>query len=711
MPSPRRVADARASRRLLLSAERRVDAAVLSAISEWLTALRFAILRDLGAVTAGAYPQGPYIVDQAAQRSWGTWRRELDRQVIPTVAVVFGEAFQQARMRDPLNSYRWQQQYLEEVSDRLRIWPEGAFEDIRPELMEALAEAESIDDIRDRIGRVLGIDAKTRKIRAVIHEVEQWLEDPELSAGERQVLRARRRKLWEAHDESLGEWQWKARRIARTEAHGAVLGGKLASAKARQALDPDVKLYKRWLATDDTRTRATHRVADGQVVPLGQKFRIGGFLLDHPADAITIAPHEVINCVVGSTRVAWPGQVMLNVTRRRYRGTFVHLVTANGDDLTVTPNHPVLTPSGYVPAGRLRPGDYVLATGAASSPHVGEVPPRIEDLYRAVRESGVTERVVARGVDFHGDVLEDDEVEVVWPERVLRYVPDADLAGDPGELGFVPVLGGSGDASGLSGSEGAAADVVDSAVTGISGHGAAAGGVSGSGEGPPFGGGHASHTQGVSLASGSDRETDLLESLGDGSPADSEDLRHLQDAHAIGVKPTQLVEVDVYTGCHDVFNLSTGKRWFLSNSILVHNCRCDCLIYDDDELQDELQGPDGSVGEVRPGGVRMGPDDPDDADAAVAAVAEGEGRALPALGRRGEDFGQDAPGEPEQVELTDEREMLPPPDREAIGHAGTDLTRLSDDQLLDEMQRANDTNNEALWEAADAEWVRRHPEA
>lgn len=209
----------------------------------------------------------------------------------------------------------------------------------------------------------------------------------------------------------------------------------MASAKARQALDPEVKLYKRWLATDDTRTRATHRVADGQVVPLGQKFRIGGFLLDHPADAITIAPHEVINC------------------------------------------------------------------------------------------------------------------------------------------------------------------------------------------------------------------------------------------------------------------------------------RCDLLIYDDDELQDELQGPDGSVGEVRPGGVRMGPDDPDDADAAVAAVAEGEGRALPALGRRGEDFGQDAPGEPEQVELTDEREMLPPPDREAIGHAGTDLTRLSDDQLLDEMQRANDTNNEALWEAADAEWVRRHPEA
>ncbi|WNO27885.1 ADP-ribosyltransferase [Gordonia phage Halo3] len=434
MPSQRQADRARASRRLLLRAERRIDAAVLGAIDAWLTAVRFHLFRELGEpepIRAAAYPHGPHVVDAAVQASYGEWRHHLDRQVIPSVSIEFSEAFQQARQRDPLNSYRYQQQYLEEVSDRLKIWPEGAFEDIRPELMEALAEGESIDEIRDRVGRVLNIDARTRAIRATIHEVEQRLADPDIDPNTRRVLNARRRELWNEHDDSLGEWQWKARRIARTEAHGAVSAGTLASALARQEFDPELRLYKRWLATEDTRVRATHRVADGQVVPLTERFRVGGFLLDHPADAITIAPHEVINC------------------------------------------------------------------------------------------------------------------------------------------------------------------------------------------------------------------------------------------------------------------------------------RCAMLIYDDDELQDELQGPDGSIGEIRPGGIRLGPDDPDDADRVIAEVAKEEGLSRPArLGQRGEDRGQPTPAPAEPVELTDEREKLPPPDRPARS-----LADLSDDQLLDEMQRANDTNDGVLWEQTNDEWERRHSQA
>ncbi|QOC56016.1 MuF-like minor capsid protein [Gordonia phage Clown] len=423
---------------MLLRAERRIDAAILAAISEWLTAFRFHLLRELGVgdIRAAAYPHHPYSVDAAAQASYGEWRRQLDRQVLPSVSIEFGEAFQQARMRDPLNSYRYQQAYLETVSDRLRIWPEGAFEDIRPELMEALAEAEDIDAIRDRIGRVLNIDARTRAVRAAIHEVEQRLDDPDIDSNTRRVLRARRRDLWNEHDDSLGEWQWKARRIARTEAHGAVEYGKFAAAQARAALDPDIRMWKRWLSTEDSRVRATHRVADGQVVPLDERFRVGGFLLLRPGDPITIAPHETIGC------------------------------------------------------------------------------------------------------------------------------------------------------------------------------------------------------------------------------------------------------------------------------------RCTALYYSDDELQNELQGPDGSLGEIRPGGVRIGPDDPDEADRVIAEVADAEKLSRPPrLGQRGEDRGQPAPPAPEDVELTDEREQLPPADRPPVERRRIDTIhwrRLSDDQLLDEMQRANDLGDEDLWAAADREWERRH---
>ncbi|WNO27317.1 hypothetical protein SEA_KWEKEL_15 [Gordonia phage Kwekel] len=295
---------------LLRRAERSIDSATLTAIGTWLDAFRVALLQELGvpqALVAAAgrdkhrrtmpasVAHADLAVDAAVARTWGEWQNQLENQVLPTVSIAFGEAFQQTRRADPQGAFRLQQQYLAEVSDRLKIWPQGAFEDIRPELIEALSDAVTIDEMTDRIGRVLTIDAKSRELRAQINEVEERLAAPDLAPAERAELRAWRKDLWEQHDESLNEWQWKARRIARTESHGAVSAGQLAAAQEREQLT-GIRMWKRWLSTDDTRTRASHRVADGQAVPLDQPFRIGGFLLQHPADSISVAPHEVINC-------------------------------------------------------------------------------------------------------------------------------------------------------------------------------------------------------------------------------------------------------------------------------------------------------------------------------------------------------------------------------------------------------------------------------
>lgn len=299
----RDVARERTEQQLLLRrAERRIDAATLTAIAGWLDAFRVALLQELGvpeAIAAAAMPAGSahldYAIDAAVQRTWGEWQNQLENQILPTVSIAFGEAFQQTRRADPRGAFAHQQQYLAEVSDRLKIWPAGAFEDIRPELLESLSDAVTVDEMTERIGRVLNIDARSRELRARINEVEQRLAEPDLDPDERRQLRAWRRDLWREHDDSLNEWQWKARRIARTESHGAVSAGQLAAAKEREQLT-GIRMWKRWLSTDDTRTRASHRVADGQAVPLDQPFRIGGFLLQHPADSINVAPHEVINC-------------------------------------------------------------------------------------------------------------------------------------------------------------------------------------------------------------------------------------------------------------------------------------------------------------------------------------------------------------------------------------------------------------------------------
>lgn len=83
----------------------------------------------------------------------------------------------------------------------------------------------------------------------------------------------------------------RATTIARTEVIAASNAGSFAQAQVLA----DPTMTKRWLATDDARTRETHRKADGQTVPLLAAFEVGGFPLMLPGDP-TGPPEEVINC-------------------------------------------------------------------------------------------------------------------------------------------------------------------------------------------------------------------------------------------------------------------------------------------------------------------------------------------------------------------------------------------------------------------------------
>jgi hypothetical protein len=281
----------------LTLAEHKLERAVRAAMADWLTAARNTVLynvaRGAGTITAAGYPNAPSAVDSITT-TFNNWRRALGNTILPEVSVVFGEAFNQVRRENEYNAYQWQQDYLATVNDRLVIWPEGAFEELRPELLEAMAEGESLDQIKDRVGMILKIDAPTRAVRARISEIDRELADPDLDPARAQALRARRRALWEQHDQTLGEWEWKARRIARTEAQGARNGGSLAAARAMEIATGQT-FYKEWVSTLDTRTRLTHRVADGQIVKLSAPFLVGGFPLRHPGDHAGPG-REVINC-------------------------------------------------------------------------------------------------------------------------------------------------------------------------------------------------------------------------------------------------------------------------------------------------------------------------------------------------------------------------------------------------------------------------------
>lgn len=338
---------------------------------------------------------------------------------------------------------------------------------------------------------------------------------------------------------------------------------------------------KQWLSTDDRRTRDTHIVADGQIVGILDRFRLGGYdnepasTLLFPGDP-TGLPQEVINCLTGSSLVSWSGQEVLGTTRRRYRGPLVQLSTARGHVLAVTPNHPVLTPAGYVPAGQLRPGQQVIASDGPgrSQPQVADRPARIEEFHASLREAGMPQRVMGRGVDFHGDGAEGEEVEVVRPDCDLALERNVERVGAFEQFPLVWMGSGAGALPGAGCTQAAGADD----VLVLNRDGATAGGVGGSGEGAPLGGGEASQAQPVGLATTANGQAEFDEPSDDERPADAETVAHLQHALALGMSPCEVIEVEVFPRWHgDVFNLSTTGRWYTADGIACHNCRCTML--------------------------------------------------------------------------------------------------------------------------------------
>lgn len=96
-------------------------------------------------------------------------------------------------------------------------------------------------------------------------------------------------------DTGMQRWKDRARTVARTEVVGAYNGGLHDAFAMLAAADPDTEYVKRWLATEDSRTRPDHVEADGQTVPWGQPFIVGGFAMQHPHDP-TAPAKEVVNC-------------------------------------------------------------------------------------------------------------------------------------------------------------------------------------------------------------------------------------------------------------------------------------------------------------------------------------------------------------------------------------------------------------------------------
>lgn len=113
---------------------------------------------------------------------------------------------------------------------------------------------------------------------------------------------------------------------------------------------------------------------------------------------------------------------------REYDGPVVTLVTSKGNRITVTPNHPILTTEGFVPAGMLQEnqeiveatGEYGLLMGEA--PDNINIPTPVEDIGHSIIQTrgGTTIRMKSTTIQFHGDGIPDGKVEIVFPKGFVE---------------------------------------------------------------------------------------------------------------------------------------------------------------------------------------------------------------------------------------------------------------------------------------------------
>ena len=268
-------------------------------------------------------------------------------------------------------------------------------------LIQGLA-AEQIRDVEQSVFRNVRAGASTAKIQADILEIVQ---------GNRR----------------------RARLIARDQTNK--FNGRLS--QLRQAALGVVEYH--WRTSQDERVRSEHRLLDGTIqewanAPVTVRSGKRAGETNHPG--------QDIQCIPADSSVALADGAK-KLFRRAYIGKLTTLVADDGTTLSATPNHPILTGSGWKRIGSVDPGEDIFkATGQRGHVREYDVDQSIlliGDVFDAalkvfpppMRQPGI------RG-QFHGDGT-DEEVDIIDTDCRLPGEPDTTQS----HLGCKEILAGA----------------------------------------------------------------------------------------------------------------------------------------------------------------------------------------------------------------------------------------------------------------------------
>ena len=180
-------------------------------------------------------------------------------------------------------------------------------------------------------------------------------------------------------------------------------------------------LEREWIATSDGRTRDWHRELDGVTTAVDEPFENAIGKIMYPGDP-SADGENVWNCFVGETKIASDSDVVRSY-KHNYSGKIISIKTACGVEFSCTPNHPILTPNGWVSAELLKNGDNILVTFGEQNvfsrvnPNINHRFPRIDTIHKFGKKMR-RQRTCSLSVNFHGDIPTTN-VEIITHKRLL----------------------------------------------------------------------------------------------------------------------------------------------------------------------------------------------------------------------------------------------------------------------------------------------------
>jgi hypothetical protein len=333
-------------------------------------------------------------------------------------------------------------------------------------------------------------------------------------------------------------------------------------------------------------TEVTRLFAIGAIMAATEDQTIGGYVWNtakdeavctrcSPLDGQIFSKNQIpmipahVNCLSGDTLVASAGRIAA-ASKRWYEGDMLFIRTSTGDELTVTPNHPILTERGWVAAQFLQPRDQIFHCSnvetllALVSPNNQQVPTLIKDIFSTFvsRNNMVASGVPTSTKDFHGDGT-NGEVDIVYSKRELRGYGDTFEPTHIGKLNLVLTHSGS-----MPSPNREVNSFSNGSLTPSHGFMGSVGLLE------PLPGIHKCpfHNLGFGLAS--DMNIGRDEDSADGTTASTKSLTNGILRSSKFIELTDIISINVFSFNGHVYNLQTDLGWYIGNNIITHNCRC-----------------------------------------------------------------------------------------------------------------------------------------